>query len=475
MYCYLCEINVGLTSKHCRYCDKCVVGFDHHCVWLNTCIGSKNYHWFFTTVLSSALFTVTSTVLSLALLIESFNTPDRIAALSYFTPITIHGVQALLLLSVIVFSGWSAMVCQLGGFHIYLVSRGISTYDFIVEQQQKSAERNRQKEIKLLEKQSGATTTAPSAGAGDAAESTDCCGGNGCNKPQKTTPPVQSSDEVNQYTQLASHNNMFAGPDASSGSGMAVVKGDIEQCVTDKGPGLAAAGLPSFDTDKTVAVAGGGAGGGENTSDVIRPSSSNSNSTPTLPLTISVHGYLATSATATTTGVPVNGGGGGSSGGSSRILNANVNAAEFYPGQYISPHAVVRDEVGVGEMDVVRWSTRPPLPPLASSLPVTTNPTSSSTGGVSGTTSVRAPATTTVISSSSSSAGATGAASSSAPSSSSSSALAPSSSSSTALVVQRVDKGQAKRQMAASMALARRYLDPPTRPLPCNFSLVIYL
>jgi palmitoyltransferase ZDHHC1/11 len=31
VYCYLCERNVDDTSKHCRFCDKCVVGFDHHC------------------------------------------------------------------------------------------------------------------------------------------------------------------------------------------------------------------------------------------------------------------------------------------------------------------------------------------------------------------------------------------------------------------------------------------------------------
>lgn len=35
------------TCKHCRACNKCTPQFDHHCKWLNTCIGGKNYRPFF--------------------------------------------------------------------------------------------------------------------------------------------------------------------------------------------------------------------------------------------------------------------------------------------------------------------------------------------------------------------------------------------------------------------------------------------
>ena len=147
VYCYLCEINVGLTSKHCRYCDKCVVGFDHHCVWLNTCIGSKNYHWFFATVISSGMICTLSLGLALALLIETFSSPARIQSLPFFL-IPLAAIQALLFLSLFLLLVWVSMIYQLGTFHIYLVSRGISTYDFIVEQQQRSAEKTKERQAR---------------------------------------------------------------------------------------------------------------------------------------------------------------------------------------------------------------------------------------------------------------------------------------------------------------------------------------
>jgi hypothetical protein len=49
-YCDKCDGHVDENSKHCRRCQRCTLGFDHHCIWLNNCIGYNNYRYFVVTI-----------------------------------------------------------------------------------------------------------------------------------------------------------------------------------------------------------------------------------------------------------------------------------------------------------------------------------------------------------------------------------------------------------------------------------------
>jgi small-conductance mechanosensitive channel len=45
-YCFKCCVHTTDDLKHCSICDKCCKGFDHHCYWVNNCIGINNYYLF---------------------------------------------------------------------------------------------------------------------------------------------------------------------------------------------------------------------------------------------------------------------------------------------------------------------------------------------------------------------------------------------------------------------------------------------
>ena len=44
--CYECQILAMPRSYHCNVCRRCVQRYDHHCPWLNSCIGTRNHRPF---------------------------------------------------------------------------------------------------------------------------------------------------------------------------------------------------------------------------------------------------------------------------------------------------------------------------------------------------------------------------------------------------------------------------------------------
>lgn len=82
MYCKLsgCQrYYSGKYRKHCKACNKCVEGFDHHCPFLNQCIGTNNYFWFMAILTSYVALMVASIMWGLAILFQLHSKGDGVA------------------------------------------------------------------------------------------------------------------------------------------------------------------------------------------------------------------------------------------------------------------------------------------------------------------------------------------------------------------------------------------------------------
>ena len=54
-YCLICHTFKPERCHHCQRCGRCVINMDHHCPWLENCIGYSNRKFFMLTVFYAVL------------------------------------------------------------------------------------------------------------------------------------------------------------------------------------------------------------------------------------------------------------------------------------------------------------------------------------------------------------------------------------------------------------------------------------
>jgi palmitoyltransferase ZDHHC1/11 len=98
-------------------CNRCTLGFDHHCKFLNNCIGKKNYSLFFILIVLIGFFEVfVASTIFISFKQKGYN----IQAKDILTLV-------LLVKNTVVFLADIYLI----GFHVYLKIKHLTTFEFI--------------------------------------------------------------------------------------------------------------------------------------------------------------------------------------------------------------------------------------------------------------------------------------------------------------------------------------------------------
>ncbi|WOG89240.1 hypothetical protein DCAR_0208477 [Daucus carota subsp. sativus] len=120
--CDTCMLYRPLRTSHCSICDNCIERCDHHCPYFGQCIGLRNYKFYFMFLCSATLLhlCVFSFCWVFVVRISNRETASIRKAMAKY-PASI----ALIIYTIIL----SVMAGALTGYHLYLISKNMSTID----------------------------------------------------------------------------------------------------------------------------------------------------------------------------------------------------------------------------------------------------------------------------------------------------------------------------------------------------------